>query len=1152
MKLLRINRILVFLLLNLFVSTINSQEGSPFLTDFLSDDESLNENYSLCLDKNGVLIIANRKGILTFDAEEWKLVKTPELPLIVSTDPNSDFVFVGCRNNVGYLSKNQMGEYEYSSLAGKEAGTVVQIEYLNSYVYFLSSSVITRINQHDFTEVKYWKSKGLSAFNSMFVLDDRLLVDVNGRGLQSFDKSNKTLQAVLEKFQLSGSINFVLPYDEDNVLIGASDNKCYLFDGSSIKNYQLQDQQYLSDGGINDGKILDKERIVISTAGAGCLVIEKKTGKTVFTMNYQTGLPDDEIRAMGTDRNQGIWLAHFKGLSRVDAGIPVKNFNTYKGLSGNLEALEIINGKLFAGTSNGIYFLDKKKDYVEYTVKVAQTTAQKTSAEESTSTASAKQSEEGVKPKETKKGFFGKLFSKKQKSPEEITASKEEKPKSSILNFLGIGGTREKDQQQKKVYRLASVTHIFTKVPGLEHKCKQLLNFNGKLIASTLLGVFEVNEIKAFPVFSSNDVNYIYLIPKENKIYICTSKGITIASLVNNKWQIAVFPLAIDEPVYSFAKDVFENYWIGAESKVYKVKLKADQTLKESKTFNFQSEFREPVRVRISDKKPIFFLSTGIYSIFNDSIQPNLYLSKYVGTNTKYYFTQQDYTWIRNANNWIGLLASAPPDTVAPYYLNLFDNVNQIYSDNSSNLWIINNSSDLYKIDQKGINNYKSEFSAFIKRFSGVSGEKFSLYGVDLDMNNQFLKINISAPYYVKRNSNQYQYFCKQLMKDWTDWSSSPGIDLFVGKPGKYELKVRARNIFGKISNEQTLHFRIKTPFYQSWWFYMLCLIAFLYLVYLVIKFRERNLQREKEILEQKVQERTKEIAEQKEHIEMQRDALSIQNIKITKQKEEIEIQSNKIVEQNREITDSIRYAKRLQTAVMPDHDIISALLSDYFVLFRPKDIVSGDFYWVNKIDDKIVLAAADCTGHGVPGGFLSMLGISLLNEISVAGKNFKANEFLNMLKARFKSTLIKEGHSDDETKDGMDIALCIIDRKKNKMQYAGANNSIYLIRNHELIEYDADKMPIGSYIGEKESFTNNEIDLIQNDEIFLFSDGYRDQMGGENAKRLKSPYFRKLLIDIHDKPMKKQRELLEKFFDDWKGNHEQVDDIMVLGVKIL
>jgi serine phosphatase RsbU (regulator of sigma subunit) len=131
-----------------------------------------------------------------------------------------------------------------------------------------------------------------------------------------------------------------------------------------------------------------------------------------------------------------------------------------------------------------------------------------------------------------------------------------------------------------------------------------------------------------------------------------------------------------------------------------------------------------------------------------------------------------------------------------------------------------------------------------------------------------------------------------------------------------------------------------------------------------------------------------------------------------------------------------------------------------------------------------------------------------------------------------------------------MDIALCIIDKKNKKLQYAGANNPMYIIRNHELIEYDADKMPIGAYIAEKESFTNVEVDLLPNDQIYLFSDGYRDQLGGEFEKRLKSPAFRKLLLDIHDKPMKKQKEILEQFHDSWKGKHEQVDDIMVFGMK--
>jgi serine phosphatase RsbU (regulator of sigma subunit) len=515
-----------------------------------------------------------------------------------------------------------------------------------------------------------------------------------------------------------------------------------------------------------------------------------------------------------------------------------------------------------------------------------------------------------------------------------------------------------------------------------------------------------------------------------------------------------------------------------------------------------------------------------------------------VGTTTKYYFTQQDYTWIRNGNKWISISVNAEPDSIAPNNLNLFDNINQIYSDQSSNLWIINNNLNLYKIDLKGISAYQSEFNVFIKRFSGISGETYSLSGVELSKSNHALKIHLSAPFFIKPNSSQYQYILKGLMADWSQWSTNPEIDLVLAKSGEYELNVRAKNIFGKISDKEALSFKIKKPFYVSWWFIILCIIATLYVISHIIKFRERNLHKGKEILEAKVHKRTRQIAEQKEYIEMQYTALALQN-------EKIMAQNNKIAEQNREIKDSIHYAKKLQTAVMPDSDAIGALLSNYFVLFRPKDIVSGDFYWIFNKNEKIILAVADCTGHGVPGGFLSMLGISFLNEISIIDKDFKANEILNLLKSRMKSTFMKEGHSEGATQDGMDIALCIVDPKANKMQYAGANNSFYIIRNKKLIEYKPDKMPIGTFLGEKASFTNHEIELQYNDLLYLFSDGFRDQMGGPAAKRLKSSGFRQLLLDVHENPMRKQKEALELFFDNWRGEFEQVDDILVFGFRI-
>jgi serine phosphatase RsbU (regulator of sigma subunit)/ligand-binding sensor domain-containing protein len=1129
-----------FFLISLF-QQVYCQEGSPFLTTFTSDDASLNENYSICQDANGVMIIANRKGILTFDADEWRLVKTPELPLVVASEPGSSIIFVGCRNNIGYLKKNLLGEYEFVSLASLETGSVTQILFHKNYFYFLSTSNITRINLNKYEDREQWKSKTDNPFLSLFVLNSKVWIDIFQSGLHNFN-GNKLEPVLNTGFSLNGRIVFALPYDDNALLIGGTDNKLYLFNGKELRNFSVQDQPYLNEGTITDGKLLDNDKIVISTATSGCLVIEKKTGKTIYSINYQSGLPDDEVLALGTDNNHGIWIAHYYGLTRVDAGIPVKNFSTYKGLSGNLQSIEFQNGKLFVAGSNGVYFLDKRKDYVEYNIKAPQTIASTKVINKNN-----KSKEENIvesQPKEQKRGFFSKLFGKKNKTEEgtgisEITGKIENKEIS-----------RENKLIEKKAYKLMSVSHTFFKVNGFEHRCRQLVNFNGHLLAATISGVYEITESNAIPVLPGKQINYIFCVNNSNTVYACTDNGVIILQPHGKTWQTSVFPVVTNEPVYSFAKDVFDNYWLGCENKTIRVKLKKDMSIKESKIFTFPTEYRERIIVRISNKKPLFFNSLGIYSIFNDSIQPNIVLMKYFGTNTQYFFSQQEYTWINNNGNWIGLSATSEVDTTSVNYLNLFDNINHIYSDNSGNLWIINDNMLIYKVNKQKIAEYKSDFSAFIKSFTGLSGEPFSLYGVKLDKNNHSLKIRISAPYFVKRNSNQYQYYVEGIMNNWSAWSSNPIVDLLVVKAGNYKLKVRARNIFRNISNEQVLNFSIKPAFYETWWFICLCVMFGIFLIYLFIKYRERKLLHENEILEAKVKERTKQIAEQKEEIEVQRDALAIQNLHITKQKEEIEVQRNKIALQNHEITDSIYYAKRLQNAVMTDDSIISNLLSDYFVVFRPKDIVSGDFYWVNKKNGKLIIAAADCTGHGVPGGFLSMLGISFLNEITAADRDYKANELLNILKARLKGTLIKHGH-EDETKDGMDIALCIIDIKQLQLQYAGANNPLYLVRNNELIEYHADKMPIGAFIGEKESFTNNDIKMQKNDLLYIFSDGYKDQLGGTEAKRLKSNAFRKLLLDVHSKSMRQQKETLEKFFDEWKGAHEQVDDIMIFGIKI-
>ncbi len=287
----------------------------------------------------------------------------------------------------------------------------------------------------------------------------------------------------------------------------------------------------------------------------------------------------------------------------------------------------------------------------------------------------------------------------------------------------------------------------------------------------------------------------------------------------------------------------------------------------------------------------------------------------------------------------------------------------------------------------------------------------------------------------------------------------------------------------------------------------------------------------------------------EKELIKNQRDEIEAQRDLVT-------FQRDQIASQKMEITDSITYAGRIQKAMMVPEEYISELLPEYFVLNKPKVIVSGDFLWLSQENNKIILAVADCTGHGVPGAFMSVLGISFLREIVNERKNIHPNKILNELRKMVISALHQTGES-DEAMDGMDIALCSINLKNKELQFAGANNPLYLIRNGELTIIEADKMPVGICFKGEIGFSNHEIRLEGNDSIYLFSDGYADQFGGPDGKKFMLKQFKQLLRDIHDKPMKEQKEILDKTIEEWKSGHEkqkgyydQLDDILVLGLR--
>jgi len=301
--------------------------------------------------------------------------------------------------------------------------------------------------------------------------------------------------------------------------------------------------------------------------------------------------------------------------------------------------------------------------------------------------------------------------------------------------------------------------------------------------------------------------------------------------------------------------------------------------------------------------------------------------------------------------------------------------------------------------------------------------------------------------------------------------------------------------------------------------------------------------------LEEKVRVRTAEIEKNKEEIEAQRDSLEDQRNMLSDANVSLQEAFSEIEEKNRHIEDSIRYAKRIQNAILPPDEYVDKLMSEYFILYKPKDIVSGDFYWVNSKDGMVYIAAVDCTGHGVPGAFMSIVGHDQLDyAVNVSGARTPAS-ILDALNLGVTATL-RQTRTVLSVKDGMDIALLGIDFKELKMQYAGAFNPLYLIRDNEMTQVKANKFPIGAFIGEDLSkFTNHDIDIQKGDVVYIFSDGYSDQFGGPDNRKFLSKRFRNMLVDIHRRPAKEQEKLLDQTIEDWKGQYPQVDDILVIGI---
>jgi serine phosphatase RsbU (regulator of sigma subunit)/ligand-binding sensor domain-containing protein len=702
----------------------------------------------------------------------------------------------------------------------------------------------------------------------------------------------------------------------------------------------------------------------------------------------------------------------------------------------------------------------------------------------------------------------------------------------------------------------------FKPVAGLSLPVRSLSNTGRVLLAGTDAGIYKIsgNTIlkidteESYTLFYSPELKILFSGgPKGMRAYRSDASFSKINSL-NIDGEDIIGISAEKNPVAGVSE-----FWIGTRyNGVIRIKINKDLSFISERYGKPDGLPDGPVVPASVNSNSAFETIQGLYAFTNENIvQKSLpdslknnkdFLKGYfsmsadnygkTGGSVSFLTEDKDKIWICSDNR-VGFF-SKEEDTkfiTRPFSGIDAGKINVIYPEDNGVCWI-GATEGLIRYDEKTLKDYDQIYSTLVREVKLLDNDSSVYMGSGvigpgknpvLNYSDNSVRFDFSATFYEYPVKMLYSYMLDGRNLKWSQWSSEIYQEFTNLKEGEYTFVVKARNIYGTEGTPARYSFKILPPWYRSVEAYFAYAIIALILFWLSARLYAYRLQRENLRLEGIITERTAEIVRQKDEI----------------------VHKNSVLEhQKKEIEDSIRYAQRIQSAVIPSEKVCHEIIPDSFVFFRPLNIVSGDFYWISRVGNRIIYAVADCTGHGVPGAFMSMLGVAFLNEIVNKDNVLAPDLILNQLREKVVMALQQHGIS-GESRDGMDIALVTINLDESELEFSGAYNPLVLIRNGEIIETPGEKMPIGFYEN-MHPFKKNDIKILKGDVFYMASDGFEDQFGGPDGKKFKAKQFKQLLLEIHKQPMEKQKEILEKSFEQWKGDLPQVDDVVVVGLTIV
>ena len=1088
----------------LLIFTLHAQPnrfGLPYIQNYhYAVTGGGEQNWGITKDQRDVIFVANNdNGILEFDGSSWRVHPVPgNVPVRSVVAGDNGIVYTGMRGDFGQLEPDGGGSLRYRSLLDSiHRAAFSEYDFWRTFykedkvyscgrqvivVLDVASDEISFIDPPERSDHAFFIGSQMYIFNFDFGLmkyDGIRFVTVNGGG--SFKEK-----------RISG----LVPMDSDQLLVSTFSDICYLLDtlrgtvDSTFLKPSLMEE--LVSSRVIYLQKMDKD-IYIGTMTNGLIVLNEKW-EVKLRLSENEGLLDNAIPFFVFDQDtrgtHALWIAHWKGISRVDINSPFRSITIGSGIGGMygggrgdlITDLEQFNGDLFISTLGGLQHHHRYPEYIK------------------------------VKPVP---GIWGAVNDLQVVQPS---------PGNEFL--LAAGNER---------------TYVFNR------------NMQMNTLPSGAQAL----------LIDRNRPEVVYLGGDQFKAF----------QYKHGQWT-EILNIEVDTEILSMSQDRYGLIWISTWSGLLRLEIEgveepafqyfSREERLQSRTIEVFTE-PESQELLVGSREGFFHFDYEQEELVYDSLY-NSILPRGRNSIKTIHKGRDNLLWLSFENEhsgWKMLAARRVGSIIEKVYERSFLTLSPMvstdvfFTDSEEQLWF-SRASELYHFDDRKAMETKDSLNVLIRNIriaddsvlfngtfyfinnDGIQLLPGQIQDIQPRINHKYRDIEFrwSAPYYPNERQIEYTYFLKGFSKDWSEWSPERSVKYTNLHYGKYEMQVKARNVFGDESPVSAYVFSILKPWYATSLSILVYFVLISSLVIFVI-FYTRRLRARAELLAKK----NKEIEFQKKELELLNEEITTQRDSISEQKELIDRQKN-------EITDSIHYARKIQDAVLPASEVMRYMLPKHFVYYKPKDIVSGDFFWIHKQDDRVLIAVADCTGHGVPGAFMSMLGISLLNEISGKFNELPTNEIMDELRDQL---IVALGQTGDlrEARDGIEMSLVAINDKNREVQFTGANQDLYTFQKGKLVVVKGNRMPVGISSEGVKPFSAQMLKLNRGDSLYMFTDGYPDQFGGPQRKKYGTSKLKSLLTKMQNSIMHDQKATIEKEYVTWKGDHEQIDDVLMIGIQL-